>query len=165
LVSTGVSYLVARSTAGTELRKQELQLFRTYAEGLQKHRLDAYPEVYKLLSESLKQFHRGAFTREKLHDLLATFQAWDSAHSLLLSRDAANVFFEAQWLFHDVLAKGTDPLTSEESQKIGERLEAMELALKDDIGVFAVEYEDRRKVRFYDEQPNDNQTQPGRTLV
>jgi hypothetical protein len=155
VISGVVSWLVARLTARTELRKQQLQLFQSYAEGLQARRLSTYPEAYGLISDSLKQLQRGTLTHEHLSNMLTRFQSWDSVHSLLLSNETAEVIFDAQWYVHNLLARGPAALTPEARHEIGSKFERMELALKEDIGVFAVEYEDKRKVRFYGKDPSE----------
>jgi hypothetical protein len=158
VISAGVSWMVARHAASTELRKQQLDLFKSYAEGLQKERLQTYPALYSLFSDSLKDFQRGTLTREGLAAMLPRFQQWDSAHSLLLSRSAANVMFDVQWYLHDLLSDRA-ALTPEACQAIAARFETAELALKQDLGVFAVEFEDNRKIKSY-EQPSNLRLQP-----
>lgn len=111
-----------------------------------------YPTAYSLLSECAKQLHRGTITSEYLANALKQFQEWDSAHSLLLSQRAANVLFHGQWELHTLLEHKIPATTLEQEQfrqRLIDRIEAMELVLKEDIGVFAVEYEDDRKLRSY----------------
>ena len=70
VISVAVSWIVARTTAATELRKQQLDLFKSYAEGLQEKRLDVYPAASVLLSNCIKDVHRGTLTHERLTDML-----------------------------------------------------------------------------------------------
>lgn len=48
VLSTAVSWVVARSTADVELRKQRLEFFQAYAENLQEHRLAAYSKGFTI---------------------------------------------------------------------------------------------------------------------
>jgi hypothetical protein len=148
IISAAFSWIIAQRSLGTELRKQQLQLFQSYAERLQERRLAVYPEAFAILSECAKAVYRETITREYLVTALSQFQTWDSANSLLLSGHAANIVFDAQWQLHDRL-KSMSGLPN--PAYLLESIEAMELALKGDIGVFAVEFEDNLKFKSYGE--------------
>ena len=73
----------------------------------------------------------------------------------MLTGNTSNVVFDAQWYIHNVLTKSTSALNDQACRKIGAKLEGVELALKEDIGVFAVEFEDKRRLRSYNEVPGE----------
>lgn len=151
LVSAFVASWVARYNAAVEIRKQQLGLFKSYAEGLQAKRLEAYPQLFRIISNCQKQIRRGEITEDSLRDMLERAQEWDSTYSLLLSRSASQIVFAGQWALHDLLNSGSVDLSNEACTGIIIEFERIELALKQDIGVFAVEYEDNRKLESYEE--------------
>lgn len=90
-----------------------------------------------------------------LEHTLSEFQKWDSANSLLLSGYTSNIAFDSQCQIRELLqaysASDEVSLSDEVKQKLIEAIERLELALKADIGVFAVEFEDDRKFKAYGE--------------
>jgi hypothetical protein len=149
IISVVVSWFVSSRTAITEIRKQELQLFKAYAERLQEQRLKVYPSAYSILSDCAKRLHRGTATRQYLAQALSRFQEWDSAHAYLLSNRATGVIFKGQWGLYDLLSRSAEAVNLEEYRgSLIQHIEDMELVLKDDIGVFLVENQDRRKIRY-----------------
>jgi hypothetical protein len=149
VISAFVAWIVAIRSSRTELRKQELALYQSYASTLQKERLKAYPIAYKLASNCLKTFTRSELTKEYLNRMLEDFQKWDSENSILLSNQSASVAFNFQSILSTLLVDGSEVIPSKSLHELAEYCEKLELALKTDLGVFAVEYEDKRRVSFY----------------
>jgi hypothetical protein len=71
LTSSLLSWFIASKTTTTEIRKQQLQLFQSYAERLQEKRLVSYPAAFSIMSDCAKQIRRRTLTWDNLADALS----------------------------------------------------------------------------------------------
>src|SRR5262249_26985029 len=121
-------------------------------ENLLGERLSCYRECFALLSEFLKvalgfRDLKNGFrpvTISELSALNARLSDWDSAHALLLSGDAGGRFYQLRACIRDLLQSGqrpeqSDALNEKDFRRLVKHIERVELALKTDVGVFAVD--------------------------
>lgn len=151
-VAGAVSWRANRSTLRTELEKVRLGLRHTQAQALQTARLRHYPELYRLVSGTVKAIRSEGFGSIALTDLRTQVETWDSNHALLLSTPATRVVYS----FREHLAElcrtgGVVDVPEAEARFIGKVAE-VELALKADLGVLGLDfYNPERAWRFYHE--------------
>jgi hypothetical protein len=137
------------ATSRAEIRRLRLE---TRNQNLLGARLACYKECFALLSEFQKvtfgyrdgrNEHRSV-TVEELSTLNAALSNWNSAHALLLSGDAGGRFYLLRGCIRDLLRAlqlaGQDELLAEKRlYELVRHIHRVELALKTDIGVFAVD--------------------------
>lgn len=135
-----------------ELRRLQLQTHSEYADALLKARLEYYPELYSIVSEFVKQvwgFRSGRLgyvgaSGSQLQDLSSRVNDWDSKHAILMSMDTSGALWSLRKAVQEkvrCIPSEDISLTLEEIayKDIGEKIAAVELAMKTDLGVFAVE--------------------------
>jgi hypothetical protein len=68
---------------------------------------------------------------------------------LLVEQSCNRCYLKGQWGLYDLLSRSAEAVNLEEYRgSLIQHIEDMELVLKDDIGVFLVENQDRRKIRY-----------------
>jgi predicted Zn-dependent protease len=113
-----------------------------------RRKLGNFQPALTILSDCAKELHRGTATWQYLAQALSRFQEWDSAHAYLLSNRATGVIFKGQWGLHELLSRSAEAVNLQQQRdRLIQHIEDMELVLKDDIGVFLVENQDRRRIR------------------
>lgn len=164
LVSIAVSIWQARRTARDETRKVRAQHSGAYATRLLETRLLKYPELYSYVSGFIKHVEGGSLkhlagqpiAKADVEQLLNDLVAWDTSHAILLSdRGVRAIFALRQFLIvrlrpqEDVHAALAERALQQEFLLLAAQLE---IALKEDMGVYEVEgYEARDYPRTYAE--------------
>ena len=151
-VTTALFFARYAASSRAELRRLQLQTRSEYAEELLKTRLEVYPELYNVISEFIKHvwgFRSGDFgyvgaTGAQLSELSTKISDWDSKHAILMSMEVSG----ALWLLRTAVQQKVSSIPKEDMnsiveegdfKNIGDKMVAVELALKTDLGVFAVE--------------------------
>lgn len=143
-LSALASLLISKQNVQTELKKLTSEIQLNYAGQLLQKRLESYPRLYALLSNFGKDRQaKVKINGEYLTTFLKQINEWDSAYAIFLSARAGRHCFQ----FRTALAK----LCKKNDKEISEQLRGpqsafmaalreLELSLKGDIGVFAVEF-------------------------
>ena len=133
--------LVVTVIAGFLLKRRRYELLDSYAQRLTEERLKRYPELYKLLSSALKVLdYPDAFPEElDLARLQATVNEWDSSWGLLLTVESGDKAQELRKVLHGLSGKQS-PLPEDDADRLRQALVGLEVALRVDLGVYALEY-------------------------
>ena len=84
-LSSITSFIVAKCQYSIELKK----IYSEFGGQLYSKRLDAYLEVYKLISGFIKNIKRKNVSLEELNDFYEEYSVLDSKHALLFNSDTA----------------------------------------------------------------------------
>lgn len=85
VLSAFVSYLVSSRQADLAVNNLKTELESRYNQKLYEKRLDAYPYLYKILSDLGKDLRKIELPHSKLKDRLEEIDKWDSSYAILLS--------------------------------------------------------------------------------
>lgn len=153
----GSLYLTNRRiNAEDRFRREELT--KLLSQNIQVRRLEHYPKLWKLCSECLKPLHELSYKEaeelsefERIKRLFIEMSEWDSAHSMLLSKESATVVFYARNNISKIMKLISGQIVAEieygeRNEKLKFSLQQVELALKTDIGIFEI---DQFKSRTY----------------
>jgi hypothetical protein len=127
--------------AGFLLKRRRYELLDLYAQRLTDERLKRYPELYKVLSSALKvldypdEFPDGL----DLASLRTTVNEWDSSWGVLLTVESGDKAQQLRRVLHD-LSRKQPPLAADETTALHQALVGLEIALRVDLGVYALEY-------------------------
>ena len=140
-----ISWLVSRFTVSSQIHKLQLELRHIYANRLHEKRVEVYPAAYELLSEFAKINKTGDVTRGYLDNLAIRIAEWDSKYSIFLSASTTPIAYNFRKLLAELSDKNDQDLrkvfdSHEERKRIYRAIAQFELALKGDIGIFAVEF-------------------------
>lgn len=151
VLSVLASLFASLRATRTEVEKLRGELQQTYTGKLLERRLDTYPDLYKLISDFLKEIQFGTLTKPKLDKLLTEIIEWDSSHAIFLSMSAGSKLYDFRKKLSTELASTIDEtLTGEEFLKdMRKQIEELEVALKNDLGIYVVEFSDFNKRTGY----------------
>lgn len=156
LASLITAYYTAVKTIKTEKTKVNSTVSLTYTSKLLEKRFQIYPEIYFILSSYLKKLHTQQYTLEDINEFQDKFNNIDSNYSLFFSSVSARKGDELRRYLINILdpQKNTDRVpTEDEILKLTEIVAKVENALKEDLGIYIVEFDDPEKtyyVRTYD---------------
>lgn len=143
-LSVIISFLTSLRLTKTELEKLRSEIKRTYADRLLSKRLETYPSLYYLTSNFLKEIQYGSVNSSLLEDLHVQLMEWDSKNAIFLSSYASRKLYS----FRKRLVTELNQLTDENLKNpdflnaLRDQLENLEIALRNDIGVYVVEFSD-----------------------
>jgi len=145
-VSVLASMFMTRRHLATEIRKLDVQIQIKYATALLERRHAAYPKLYKLLSDLVKELRFGNVTRQYLVDLRAGVEEWDSANSILISKCTENKLYGfRKRLITELLTIDEECFGSKDFRdKLRDQIGELEVALRNELGVYIVEFNDSR---------------------
>lgn len=134
-----ISWLASRGTIRAEVDKVRLGLRHIQAQPLQTERLRTYPELYRVLSDSVKKVEAQGAEGIDLAAVKAKVDEWDSCHSLLLSVPSTRVIYGFRQHLSSLLHE-KNPLVSSEAQiQLIQEIAKAELALKADLAVLGLD--------------------------
>lgn len=151
VLTTTLFFLRYTANARAELRRLRLEIRNQYADQLLKQRLECYPECYRLLSDFIKvgrgfsSGRRGyaAIPIEQIITVNDSINSWDSEHAILMSNDAGRKIYELRIELQraiTALAENSGAaMDAKAFEVIADKMAIVEIALKTDIGVFAVD--------------------------
>lgn len=143
-LSAIISYRVSLRQTKIELDKHSEQIRQEFSRRLFEKRLLVYPELYSFLSEFGKTLVFGNPSRKDLELLFSQIQNWDSLNSILFSAPTGLSVYQFRIRINDYLKKSESEilefLNSPENRKsLIKELQSVELALKAELGVYAIE--------------------------
>ncbi|MEZ4990418.1 MAG: hypothetical protein R2824_08400 [Saprospiraceae bacterium] len=150
-LSVIVALISSRQVTKTELKKHLGEQKQSYAEKLLEKRLNTYPGLYQLTSDFLKlvEYEREKFTNHWLDDFKGQLIDWDSKYALFLSVNSGSKLYSfRRKLVTELLDKMPDDELREKIEdkpyrrEIVAQVEQLEIALKNDIGIYVVEFSD-----------------------
>lgn len=145
ILSVIIGYSKTLRTIDTELHKQHYGVLNIYAKGLFEKRLSVYSELYSILSNAVKIIDYPDLFTEPVNivDIENKLNEWDSNYGLLLTKESGARAMTVRKALRTLSSKFTtihDCLKDHESkEKLEESLVGLEVALRVDLGVYAVE--------------------------
>lgn len=140
LITLLASFVIATVQARAELRKMAKQLEERYTTSLFEKRLDAYPELFKILNSLTNAIEYGDVNRSELAQLQLEFDNWMSQHALFLTNSTARV----AWGYHDYLIDTLEesrdqPVPDERWKEIQKIHKTLGKFLRAELGVFSTD--------------------------
>jgi len=167
IVSAFVSWMVSRSQVRAETKKLRLEMQHAYLENLHRARLTAFPELYSAVEGHAKTIQRREVTLEGMKAFHGMVDKWHTNHGYLLTAATNSVMYTylrrlmtvADSSPQSFAARLSDP---EKRRQMIRSAWEVELALKNDLGIFEVEFFDpHRKFRSYRDVAEALETEDG----
>lgn len=156
ILTVTANFIIQQRQHDAAIRKARFDILGIYAQKLEHERLERYPALYSLLSSTIKQIdYPDAFAHPvDVRALEQALSAWDSSWGLLLTEESGG---KAQSL-REILrgfVRSLDKSATSDLNQLRPSLVALEIALRVDLGVYAVEFaEIERNFRSYDSVPH-----------
>lgn len=149
VLSVLISFLTSLRLTRTELEKLRSEIKKTYADRLLSKRLETYPSLYYLTSNFIKEIQYGSVDNLLLDEFRTQLIEWDSRNAIFLSSYASRKIYSLRRRLVTELKQLTDEeLKNQDLLKdLRNQVESLEVALRNDIGVYVVEFSDP-DVRF-----------------
>jgi hypothetical protein len=152
-----VSLIAGMRIANVEMQKLRLEIQQTYASKLIERRLEVYPEIASLLSKLVKAILFTSLTQETFQEFRSQFEELDTKYSVIFSAKTGIIFHK----FHNRMVEISKLPDSDirkkfdsenEIERFQHQIGKVELALKNDLGIYVVEFSDPSKsFEDYDE--------------
>lgn len=154
LIGVGLSvaaslYATSRQTRN-ELNKLRFEMQRLYSDKLLEKRLQIYPGLYFLLSNFQKKVEVENISKEDVKQIYEQTNDWNSKNALLFSGDTGYISFNFRQTLRKLLSMHEEDFlkytqSSDSFSNLKQTVAEFELALKSDIGIYAVEFSDTSK--------------------
>jgi hypothetical protein len=157
LISALISWFISKNQVSASIDKIRYDLQNTYVQALQNERIKQYPQLFSAVETYVKEIQTRSITFDKVRTFYKSIDDWHTGNGLLLS-------FDTNRRIYKLLRKQRQICTSKEDAWINrinndkKRQELIrdaweiELGLKNDIGVFQIEFFDPdKKLRSYNE--------------
>ncbi len=151
LISIAVSLFVSLRRTNLEIEKLRNDMKNAYASKLTDQRLSCYPDAYRILSQFTKRLRfEPIIVKEDLESLEVKLGNWDSSYALFCSSGTAYLLHNFMMHLHDLTLKTDEEVRQqfdvpEKRKKFRRRLSELELALKNDIGIYIVDFAELSK--------------------
>lgn len=147
LVSILVSAFVGSRQSKIEVKKLRTDLQLTYVSKLIDKRLEAYPALFKPISEFERVLKYGTRQKSAADKLLKALLVWDASQVLFMSSNAIRKYVNLRKLIRTLCAMSKaefdNYVSIEENRKaIVRQIREMEIALKQDLGVYIIDFPD-----------------------
>lgn len=148
VLSAFISYFVSSKNFKLELRKYEEQIAQNVGQRIFEKRIDTYPQLYSIVCRYARDLKQNTMSITKLQEYYKKMVDWDVNNSIFMSATTHHLF----WLLRVELL-GLSRLTENEykdiydsdasTAELRETSYKVELALKNELGIFAFESPDR----------------------
>lgn len=177
LISVVISLKRTRLLANTEMKKSEalvnteikqlrVDIQNLYTDKLLEKRLEVYPKLYSILSDFIKEIQFGNVTLSTINNLKNNIEKWDSENSFYLSGGAtAKIYAFRRFVITELLLKNEEELKDKDYLEVmRNKAGDVEVALKNDVGIYKVEYSDiDKEVLSYKEHKEINRLRAMKT--
>lgn len=140
-----VSVVTSLITARKEIRKMPYEIRKTYADNLQKKRMEVYPNYFILISDLIKKADYKTMEKSYLIEWVEKCKKADSEISLFLSGSSVNCANLFLWKLEKLVQEyfeNTSVVGEDFYEKFYQLKAAdLEVSLKKDIGVYTVEFD------------------------
>lgn len=152
VISALISFVIANRTARLEITKIRYEIQHSKAEKLTEKRLEVYPSLYTLLNRLNFLVRENDLNVEEFEQINTLMNEWYLKHGLFLSSRCNAMFWVFLEQFRKLCRAGNESLEDslggyEQRGEFIRTLESIELELKNEIGVYEIEYFDPN-VRF-----------------
>jgi len=171
VISALVSFGIADRTAKFQITKVRYEIQHSKAEKLAEKRLGTYPILYSLLNKLSFLIRDKKFQVEEFEKIYTSMYDWYLENGIYLSSKSNSTFWNFLKQFKKLCEGGRDALVGslgihKQRRKFISVLDAVELELKNEIGVFEIEYFDpnarfssyRELMAFYRERNPDEES-------
>jgi hypothetical protein len=155
--SINFSFFVSRRQAKIEILKLRSELEQIYAEDILKKRLEIYPGLYSVLAGVVRSIEFTEFSRSDLLSLQTQMEDWVENNGLLLSGNAGLAFHLFRLKLRKLLNIDSKKFEGQAKtipflREVRDGIHELELALKDDLGIYTVEFSEKaKKFKSYQE--------------
>lgn len=144
VISVVVSYLTSSKNVDIELKKHKEILFQEFGQKLFEKRLEVYPTLYALVSNFIKTVRFGNLSNKEIKKLSNNLLEWDTNHAIYMSAETQYLFHKFKLAIAELSYKDDKELSEEfrepeSKKKIKEEGEKIEIALKNELGIYAFE--------------------------
>lgn len=152
VISALISSLIANRTAKLQITRIRYEIQHSKAEKLTEKRLEAYPSLYTLLNRLNFLIRDNNLNVEEFEQINDLMNEWYLKNGIYLSSKCNTMFWVFLKKFRKLCRGGSESITDslgvyEQRKKFVGTLESIELELKNEIGVYEIEYFDPN-VRF-----------------
>jgi hypothetical protein len=150
VVSVTVSLFVNIRQTNTELQKLRSEIQQTYASKLLEKRLEVYPDLYFLLSDFMKKIEAGIASKSDIDELHHRTSDWNSRYAVFFSGHTGGISYRFRQMLLELTRMPDEEYrrkfeSPEAVRELRHRVGEVELALKSDLGIYAVEFSDLAK--------------------
>ncbi len=154
IVSVSTSLMITFLSTRSEIRKLKTSLKNQYASAILEKRMNVYGDCYYILSHFAKHARgyinaQSPLTYSDINDFNVVLSEWDSRNAILLSpRSVAMISslrFELQNLLRNTpIDNNSEYKDNEALEKLIRAVGKLEMALRNDIGIYEVETHEQR---------------------
>ncbi len=154
------AYFTTLKTIRTEKDKINSNTQLAYSNKILDKRLEVYPQFYSLISDIAKKLFYDSCTFEDLQEFQKNLDALDSKYVIFFSSLSTAEMGNLRRLLRNIIKLKTYPLIDETKTHFFQALGNVENSLKQDIGIYIVEFDDpERKIDTYSYQNVNRQTE------
>jgi len=150
LIATIISYITSQRQTKAEFQKLQADVERAYGTKLFDKKLDAYPELYAYVSDFIKILNSRRIDSKLVKSFYEHWQKWDSKYAILFSASTHGICSRVRHKIGDLAKKSDEEMLQffdpQSIKNLKAELQAVELALKFELGVFALESPDIEKI-------------------
>lgn len=142
-----ISWVVSRSQVATKIQSIRYEIQQVYAAKLHEERIQVYPELYGRLAEFTECIQAHNLSVEWLKDFYIDLCKWDAANAIFLSGHSNGLAYRFRRLIKQISITSSNALENrladpEKRLQLIRKAWELEVALKNDIGIFQVEFYD-----------------------
>lgn len=150
-VSVFVSYITSYRKANLEIQKLRAEIQHQFSSKLFEKRLELYPELYNYLSKFIRIIQFNKISKKAVQDLISEIHEWTSKNAILFSGPTGSISYKLRLFLIELSQKSDMELQQEFSSKealsdLRRRVQELELALKNELGIYAFETPTESKV-------------------
>lgn len=147
LISVFLGFISGKRTLKVELEKVYRAVEQDYATRLFSKRVDSYQSVYKYLSDFIKYLKYGEAAKVSLKEFLTKLNSIDSEYGVLFSSNSSLKLHILRKHIRKLNNENieTESLSQDDKTTILEKVGAVEIALKNELGIYAVEFSNLEK--------------------
>ena len=144
IISVIISYLTSSRNVAVELKKHKEEQMQEFGRKLFEKRLEVYPILFSYVSNFIKVVRFDNLTQENLVELSDKLLDWDTKNSIYMSAKPQLLFHQFKLTIAELSKKTNEQLaeilaSKEDEKNLKERGEEIELALKNELGIYSFE--------------------------
>lgn len=143
-LSLVISYVTSTRQANIETGKLRTEIEQKFGYKLFEKRLEVYPELYRYLSDFIKEIQFGKVDHSALERFFSQFLEWDSRYSIFFSGSTGEIVYKFRLQIAELMTKTNNELeelysTSNSLRELRHSVQELELCLKNELGIYAFE--------------------------
>ncbi len=147
IISGLIAWVISFTKVRSEIKKLKYEMQVLTADSVLKKRLEVYGDVYRLIEEYAKRVQRRDLTADTARKSFDEIDNWQTINGYLLSSQSNSIFYSFIRKLRRITEASDEAILSrvEDNDKRTEMIRdawELELALQNDLGIFAFEYFD-----------------------